>query len=574
MLALPVVERPRRGSCIWAFPRCCPRLTWVLTVGIWSRCLTAQGTELHSVTARVRLTVNAAYNDSPASLSRFSSLLSLLPPTVDTLRTNVPTLIADRYDIDRDALPKTYALLVASILQLNDKSNVELLKRGPVFVPTVPRRTRGGGGGGFLPIDSVPRVVKLSVVPLREGELAYGPNWQISDTLRFNAPLTTFMAAMSPRQLFKILDTKSSTLAAFHGTVDEMTMTIRWANCPSTPGGPVLTDSEKAVLRAALSSASRDAYVYILDSGWPTEAARDDSYRVLWSVISTVRSRLGLSQRPAPAPASLTKFKGADFAHCEWVDQALAEFTNLDPLHRIKVIYVPLSLEQDAGPLLNYLIETYLLAKEPESTRAGTSAALRAYAEDLVNALPTSGSDTTAFMTGQSILNALAQIASMFAGDNGPPAFISESWTVRGRTLAPDFPEYSLVMGVVATGNDSANVDSAGTDFPHRSLDYPDHVAVVNLTRGGRLQCGSSWVEQNPTRRAVGFDGSAPNGCCTSFATPRVAWLLAASQVARASPPARATWYREVLTRLLRDRTPQAGVAGLWLDPTGILTGW
>jgi hypothetical protein len=100
----------------------------------------------------------------------------------------------------------------------------------------------------------------------------------------------------------------------------------------------------------------------------------------------------------------------------------------------------------------------------------------------------------------------------------------------------------------------------------------------MNMQSDGSLQCGSSSVGDAflEDDGAVGFDGrltddDAPAGCATSFATPRVAWLLAAYEVQRQVVPAPGAWAVDVVNRLKKIRAEKAGVSALWLDPASLM---
>jgi hypothetical protein len=133
--------------------------------------------------------------------------------------------------------------------------------------------------------------------------------------------------------------------------------------------------------------------------------------------------------------------------------------------------------------------------------------------------------------TNHSIFQSLLLAASEFAHRQPKPTrvFFSFSWTTSQSFLALPVPPRFAGAFVVAAGNEN------GTDFITERINFAsrlteanDTITVVNIN-GGKLDSTSSTtkVAKAWTKKLVGYNGVVGNVNGTSFAAPRVAWILA-----------------------------------------------
>jgi hypothetical protein len=179
--------------------------------------------------------------------------------------------------------------------------------------------------------------------------------------------------------------------------------------------------------------------------------------------------------------------------------------------------------------------------------------------------------------TDKAILDALLWIGDKYAEKKDTVFFINESWTVPHEEFFVTYPSPLQGLVVAAVGNSGDNVNSTLRDFSQRCINNRDTLAVMNMNRGGQLICSSSTVDDQNLDDvlSVGFDGlvsDSENQCGTSFAAPRVAWLLAASESLRTQTIAFQTWGVRLHHRLRDARDPSAnGLGKLRLDPVRFL---
>jgi hypothetical protein len=169
------------------------------------------------------------------------------------------------------------------------------------------------------------------------------------------------------------------------------------------------------------------------------------------------------------------------------------------------------------------------------------------------------GTSCNEFITDQAILQALADLheASNTLVPNGP-CFINLSWTIKNRQMHLPPQEQNEIMLVVAAGNDGIDFYAASTPFGSLIGERSDIIAVMNMNRDGILDVNSASIRsaelEGLSGVAVGFDGSVlpDNSTGTSFASPRVAWLLAALEASRPDRATKHGWHASVISQIRR----------------------
>jgi hypothetical protein len=117
--------------------------------------------------------------------------------------------------------------------------------------------------------------------------------------------------------------------------------------------------------------------------------------------------------------------------------------------------------------------------------------------------------------------------------------FLNESWTLHSKLAQFQPVATPHVVAVAAVGNTGdPDINKSEIEFARRWRTQRDVIAVLNMDPSGLPQCQSSQVvtRGGDSMLVVGYDGRiGPADCATSFAAPRVAWLLAAAEAVRSS---------------------------------------
>src|SRR6185503_10411702 len=142
-------------------------------------------------------------------------------------------------------------------------------------------------------------------------------------------------------------------------------------------------------------------------------------------------------------------------------------------------------------------------------------------------------------------------------------AVLNESWTTveDGTRLA--FPQSGRILTVAAVGNDpekNVHVEPiVGFAGLSNSLAYV--IAVMTLTENGDTDCDTSLVDYTAEDLgAVGYLGTVPGDCGSSYASPRVAWFIAARETIRPEPMSGDHWARDVRRQLRVLRTDRVSM--------------
>lgn len=362
---------------------------------------------------------------------------------------------------------------------------------------------------------------------------------------------------------------------------------LRYASAPldvefdqAGPGTPYsLNQGVKARLAAILSAQPRrQVDLLILDSGWPTAANRAAAYAWFNKMTAAASKAIGLN--PAAPLQPSAPFTDAQIGHSTSIDKSLAPFREIDTFASVREIYLPLTNDQGSRTMLVELIRLAEIARYTDDRDAGPAPATLRRADQtakrIVDQLPpvTRGSE---LRTDKAVVEALLVVLEL-AGTSLDRYFVlNESWTAR--TPVNQFASISntRVFTVAAAGNKSIlNVFSNDVEFARRSLTQMDTLAVVNMNEAGSLQCESSRADTpNGDPLIAGFDGRIDsNSCGTSFAAPRVAWVLAAAEAYRTEvlyTPA--AWQSWLSSKVRKSRGPRGSPLEYHFDPAKVISG-
>jgi hypothetical protein len=245
---------------------------------------------------------------------------------------------------------------------------------------------------------------------------------------------------------------------------------------------------------------------------------------------------------------------------------------------------VPLTKEQNATPVLTDLLQTEYLrgftnysnkqVKPPKdlikrSRETAENTISKSYPEKW------SGDEV---LTDKSILDAILDLGNLYANENHTVVFVNESWTVPHDEYHVYYPDPLNGIVLAAAGNANLNVISSHLDFAERSTNHKDTLAVMNRRPGeSDFPCSSSFVGANVADEAMAtaFDGEVLGSaiCGTSFAAPRIAWILAADEAVRKSALDPTTSWEVLLDlRLKKIRDSNASGFDIYLfDPIAFL---
>lgn len=523
-----------------------------------------------SSSAIVRVAVDAEFDDSKESVSKLQALLNFLPPST-AIRVHpsasLELLIQDHYGVTKKRLPQTYALLEAAILRLN----LDLQKpyMVPIAIPNIPHRVTGLGSNRF------DRYLMSIVQEGQPGTYVGNPGSKSSVVL-VDYKLAENELASGERQTF-LAENRPSFLAHPMG--------VKWESSDGVgknPGGRLLSDAVTATIRQKLAaSPGRQVAVFVVDSGWPGKAY-EDSHVELFHMFDVVRAKWKMTKANRfPFPP----FQAASNKHCEEIESSLQDFRELDPGKQIKVMYIPLSLEQGAESVLSELLTLHFIYE----SRAGFDFRRKPPPQSVLDdanqkakttlaQLPAKAEDPK-IKTDQAILQGLYEIANEFSETLNPPGefFVNESWTVFTDNELFNSQVYARGIAVAAAGNDPTRVvdsEDGALDFARRCLPPQQEViTVVNLNNTGATQCGTSTLRPDVLQDtlAVGFTGQIPTDCATSFAAPRVSWLLAYVEATRTCKSDKSTWLLGLEHRLAASRPSLPEMGSLLLDPEKLI---
>jgi len=226
-----------------------------------------------------------------------------------------------------------------------------------------------------------------------------------------------------------------------------------------------------------------------------------------------------------------------------------------------------MSKEQGSAPLLAEMIEVadavsritgqFRRDSLPTSVPPDILSSAKKFAGDVMQRVPAAitGEITE---TDKAIVESVVTLASEAARLDQTFHIVNESWVVATDVIRYDQPSNPMGLIVAAAGNDDVNINVRQVDFAHRSSSAPGtFVAVMNVDSNGDPTCSSSSIDLSvlDISNAIGFSGAIAGRSATSYASPRVAWLLAAAEAIRPNAVADGLWAGQIQQRIKRTRT-------------------
>jgi hypothetical protein len=565
------------------------RLPIILTIFLLSNMLGYSQTSSENMpTTLVQIRVDTAYDDSSTSVALIESIITKLPTTKDVLRPGetLSAFVLRRYGFGPSNLPRSYALIEQAILAANHFDAPERIKPGQIQVPVLPRRALTSFNENKL-LNFAPKVSVFSGMHAARAGAQEAPDYVYNNSTRHeqNRPASQSEVLDIPIPISAVNQVMTDPVLSQYGTLFDYPIAIDLASgsdCDSPIGPPdhrVLLDGEKNTIAQLLSQpGQRDGLMFVLDTGWPDPSTFKDSREQLWSLLDAYWRRnfsMGL-----PHSMYSTTYKDPTNFHCRCIERALKEFRDLDVGKHVKVVYLPMTQEQGGDAVIQDLLQTSYLyewekgkqLKPPQDVLSVS----RQYAVDAVSKqfpLQWSGNRVT---TDKALLDAVLLLGDEYADMRSTYLFINESWTVNHKEYYLRWPSPLHGAVIAATGNADENVADAMRDFADRSSLNKDTIAIMNMEQGSGFVCSSSYIDERDidAAMAIAYDGRISADLCgTSFAAPRVAWILAADESMRKQAIQPQRWSIELQKRLVALRDPNSQKYDkLWFWPGKFLS--
>jgi len=548
-------------------------------------------------TGTLYIRINTVYDDNADSLRQIKLLIKYLVPSEEVLRPGqtISEFSVEHFSLGPTDLPQSYQLIEDAILHLNRLARPEDARAGVLLVPTLPRRKSRGGLKNWA--ESVGMSATRTQEMVAETEAKMELFKALPTTQPNEPPPNEFVFPI----VVPLVDLRSpegqSLLKDPNTALVEEPMILRYASGRETiyptEDYLVLEEAERQQIKSWLrNDASRSPVVFILDSGWPSLDAYLEAKSTLIEAFDQVWAKWAIPVKQRfKRKVESDVWKKPSNTHCQTIEHSLKEFRDLDSNHRVRVIYLPLILEEQPGAeLLQELFELYFISRSIDAPLG--EQAHKISRQVIKEARNSAKSTLTKIKVGEelgedvlsnkALLQATWILGNYIAGRDDTVFFVNESWTLRASLVEYTMP-FLYGFPIAAAGNIPRKVvtssqGSGPVDFARRSQTNGDVIAVMNFRKGVGWQCDSSIVDDAflPVTVAVGFDGRVSekdSECMTSYAAPRVAWLLACSESLRHSSPDRSRWPADLKLRLLLSRSDATGLDQLIFDPIKYMRG-
>lgn len=482
----------------------------------------------------------------------------------------ISKVVLREYGFGQRNSPRAYSAVEGKILELNNLSAPENLQTGATIkIPALPRialrEPNISNASNLIPKSSVyPNLSKVaSFEAFNPQTYAFTEKPILSEAGREGSPLvmqylwlpSDYKEVSGSSDIgFPYEEVQSQSISVNMGSID---------TADSAPAIPFPSFEDSKIIKAQFSEPPKlQPVLIILDDGWPNDEAFAHSSNFIAGALETIKRKFNY---PVYLDSSFvqstqsTDYPKAVF-HALSIDKALASLAALEPRkewkeQRVKIVYIPLSTAQkNSKRILEELvtlrlIDDFMLDARGDSVPPDDVKKLRAIAKDIVDRLK-QDIGVTNLNTDKAIIESVLVFADLYSVASGNPYVVNFSWTTAKRKHK--FTNFDFNQGILvsAAGNSSSsdckscrpylaygqecacadNVAAEERWFAVRAVTSQDVVAVMNTARDGSLQCRSSIIgSRQVDPLAISFDGYVSKEICgTSFAAPRVAWLLAA----------------------------------------------
>jgi hypothetical protein len=511
--------------------------------------------------ANVQLAVriDAHYSDDPASIAQLRQLLDFLPPESAQLRAqeDIHRFVIRRYGFGPYKQPDARHAFFLLRDYIADHNHLSPYMTGPrtIRVPPLPPRQK-------LFVNRAKRTNRLPKLQTLESFYTSGlafmvrPVNQLDDSAREGSRSVVLDVRVTAQQARLLATTAFFNTSAVSADVHPVVASFGGTcNEPlPTRTTPLLTPSEQSLITERVNTA-HGAELFILDTGWPS--APEMAYAISRAGDALKQWRLDLGLPAEPLATVTFHAPPLPLRHCEDVATSLAELRALDPTRRaVDVIYFPITIQQDTVGFFRNLLEVSYVAERVNTIGTTKTNAASLYARAVTNAAwvlddiqKQLQTDPSGFITNKAILDGLYRLADYISGRNNSLHVVNASWGLPAKLLKL-LPEFERGLTVVAAGNDNEEYPGSEIDLARHCVENGRYLGVVNMDRNGRRLFCSGHIKTGYEAKAssVGFDGIISGSCGTSFAAPRVAFLvaLAASQL---QTPDLSSWFLDLEAR-------------------------
>ena len=517
--------------------------------------------------------VLAAMDDTyaPQATPQIARLIRALPPRSVTAGGPIPDLINGLYGLTATSHPETYTLLESEIRRLNPALTSG--QAGPVLVPALPHAWTGPASGRRR-YDLIVRSRAQDGADARQvGDLEMRTLADEEPRSRSVMRIRMPVAELATPAMSDLIAQPENTLVSFP-------LNVTFAQSGCNQAYKPFVDQTK--VQQALGKASRDVTLYILDAGWPDEKAWWSSRQHLAEMCATLRDRY-LMPPPAVGLEAQGKFPPLSngSTHPLHIQHALQVFEGLNT--HVRVVYVPMVRDQGAEDVLTELLALRYFRGDlasggntppgaiAQAQRARMADEARAEARKLLLQIPGPPKGGALTKVDGGLVSALLQVATAHVRESKGTFFVNESWWSTDTRISLDVaPVRGFV--VAAAGNEKGKVVDAEpvTLFAGTASSDGQTLAVMTLDQNGAETCCTSVVDyKNPQLAAAGYYGVVDDKTCgSSFASPRVAWILAARETLHTDPiEYPSAWASQIKQRLRSQQGTGPRPAALLFDP-------
>jgi len=456
-------------------------------------------------------------------------------------------LIAREYSVSQPAATDTYRAFRDAIVAQNKLLSADKLIAGQVLsVPDVPKATD----------PTQKSILKTKALKCREVLGQMKCSWQ---TLGIRVPVNPIFI-----QRKEVSDEESSKILAIEGSgweIESRLVDIQFAADAGSKPSRFLSSREESALHEFFKRPPLQRVpLFVLDDVWPDGQSFIDSKAFLFDAARLIRVKYQMGPSALAPALAMRQFvtsdeQAASGSHARSIKHAIAPLTDLDPTFtHVRPVYLPLfRLQSPADDVLIELTTIHLMARDmgptlgyqevPEDIRKKALKNARAYVQRISNKKERTTSD-------QIVVESLVWFARHWSIVAQQPFLMNFSWTVPNLSQNLSLPTDAFGLVVVAAGNDRRLVAASKVQLAYRSVFPRDVLAVMNVDTTGTPDCSSSLLDIDGQSTVVSFGGQVSDTTCgTSFAAPRVAWLIAARAAGRKVDPAK-NWTRDLLIEL------------------------
>lgn len=547
--------------------------------------------ETHSAASEALVQVQLDTDYAAEDLNKIRQIIDFLPPREVSIKKGqtLSNLVKEQFRFGPSDFPELYKIIESEILSLNKLPSPENLQVGPLLIPGLPPYARRTPNIHNI-FNKLPALMELDVPENIHAMIKSSENsalewvnarqhggdiiFKYSDRLRQGTQRVKLNLWVKSSDLTTLENRPiaSDPIVRFASSAIE----LNFSSC--LPDG-IQHEYLKADDKTKIGDLIRDkglrkVDMLILDSGWPDPTTARRSVSFLVNIANEVRLSLGLQpvKESDFTPGTASPIVG----HCEKIKNSLAELESINGANNfVDVIYVPLSVDQNAGPLLEELLTLNELIRildefdHPPAQDIINDA--QSTAKRIVGNLPKTLSPGLVVSSDKAIVEALFTVLNFVSEKTGKHFVVNESWTVT--TSVPKFQPHGANGTIVtaAVGNVAhRNIIREKVDFARRCLTDKDVIAVMNTSAQGNPQCDTSELDLNDLElsNVVGYEGTLLSGeSGTSFASPRVAWFLALGEAMRSSAITFDAWVSRLGLRLRNIRKQGTGFERVSFDP-------